>query len=746
METQNKATADRELQTSMPVVNQTVVEEVAIIDLTFVAPLPKECLCLLCKQLMRDPCHLTCCSSTYCQNCVKRMTTTNSQCVKCSSKVYSKVTDNNDVAMKRIIQMLQAYCPMKKNGCLWSGNVVDIETHLMWGEYNPDDTTNCRYLPVPCPKKCLVVVPRREMVEHLHLGCDNRQVECEFCGFKDTATQINTVHRKFCVTRTVACPNGCKMPGIKNNRLTSHMEGECPLRHVNCDYQHIGCDEHFLFKDRVKHNERSLQEHFHLMSEKLLFLTDENDELRSLCLSVQYTCSKLQEKYDTLFSIFDAQRRREIGVQRMEEQDTSQDTYLVVNSLKRIPRRDGWQKAPVLPQRTDSMVIASVPSLEEEDTGKPSPPLPPKESKTSLTLASLSPLENDNSESVSTSSPKGDKTKKACPAKRNGSVSGDVSSSEESGSKRSPPPPPLRRDSLSTETLPQRRELRRQLRLIGRKNKSPLASPSTPLRSGRKQSSPLPANEDNLSPPVAQKQHNQSLPDLTDIKKERLENLDSDPEDDCRSRASSWSTTQMWESTDNPSYATSGSISQRYERSLVVVVDDSASDTVSTTSSDKDSPCSTDYRNFDVFTRSPPESKQAFRIPKPPKPTPRRIKSVGVEDRDLEKSKSHLSNSSDGLYRNVDSTTVGNQNDINRNGNYKRNSVGPVNKSLSEFPTLFEHESQESDRVGAVVENGIGRDTRYLTADNPVYRRIPPSNKMFLSDLDLQLRRRSTGQ
>ena len=310
------------------------VEEVAILELTFVAPLPKECRCYLCDQLMKSPCHLTCCNSRYCQKCVDRMISAKNACKKCRSKWYRKETSREDLAIKQVIDKLHVYCPMKINGCLWSGRMQDLEAHLLWNEFISDDTTNCRFLPVPCPE-CEVSVPRREMVEHQKVRCENRQVECQLCHHRDTASRIESLHGEVCRVRPIECSNGCGMPGIKESHLTDHLMSECPLRYVSCEYKHIGCDQQYHYKDRLQHNEKFFQEHFYLMSEKVLILGSENEELRSLALSVQHTCTKLQEQFGTLVSLLKGDSSR----QPMERNSKDDGTYLVVNQEDTITRQ-----------------------------------------------------------------------------------------------------------------------------------------------------------------------------------------------------------------------------------------------------------------------------------------------------------------------------------------------------------------------------------------------------------------------
>ncbi len=87
---------------------------VTSLDLTFISTVPQQCLCLLCNRLMKDPCHVTCCQSRYCQNCVEGMRVSSSSCVQCSSQEYAVHFDEQDRAVGKIIKLLYVYCPKKK--------------------------------------------------------------------------------------------------------------------------------------------------------------------------------------------------------------------------------------------------------------------------------------------------------------------------------------------------------------------------------------------------------------------------------------------------------------------------------------------------------------------------------------------------------------------------------------------------------------------------------------------------------
>ena len=100
-------------------------------DLTFVSPVPKVCICQFCKQVMSEPCHLTCCNASYCKKCAKQMVSHSQACNNCTSKSYRIKTDSIDKAVWEIIGNLYVvYHPQEDYKCMWNGKLKDLEKHI----------------------------------------------------------------------------------------------------------------------------------------------------------------------------------------------------------------------------------------------------------------------------------------------------------------------------------------------------------------------------------------------------------------------------------------------------------------------------------------------------------------------------------------------------------------------------------------------------------------------------------------
>lgn len=301
------ALSDKILLSSQPVVNE--MDSSPIFTLEFVPPIPREYLCTLCEEPMKKPCHLTCCNGSYCGKCAKRLKDSSLACKRCCSLSYHVDIDSHDEATEQLILDLQVYCPLRSPGCMWRGKLGDLDGHLQWGEYDQNDVLSCRYLPVPCSKKCSKLIPRRDMDVHANVDCTLRMKQC-VCGKTDLAENIDDEHAaNECVMRAVDCPNKCKMPGLRYKNLQQHMESQCPLRMVNCEYENIGCDGWFQHKDLQAHNDTHIQEHFWLMCQKLVMINNANEELRSSILYSMSVCSKLEKNCSELLIQLDEKKR-----------------------------------------------------------------------------------------------------------------------------------------------------------------------------------------------------------------------------------------------------------------------------------------------------------------------------------------------------------------------------------------------------------------------------------------------------
>ncbi len=256
-----------------------------LVELTFVSAIPKSLMCTYCHQLSRRPCHVTCCSSPYCLDCVELLNLTTKKCAKVNcGKEFDIVTDDD---IERRIKQVIVYCPRQENGCNWIGSIEDLEA-VHWSSspvgIKPDpNNMACQYQELECPNLCGLSLPRWVMQEHCLSQCGKGKVVCdEVLGVDESTppTTATTTNQAVSSSSPVACPNHCGLPGILHHDIANHLEEECPFRIVACDYRHAGCDAELLLGDIPDHNSAFHQKHFDLVSEKLQLVTRENGVLR----------------------------------------------------------------------------------------------------------------------------------------------------------------------------------------------------------------------------------------------------------------------------------------------------------------------------------------------------------------------------------------------------------------------------------------------------------------------------------
>lgn len=224
----------------------------------FVGKISEELICKLCSKVLRDPRQVVCCGGHYCHTCIQKRIDTNYSCPSCKTPSFNHF---RDVHFEQRVNSLKIYCPHHKKGCKWIGELSNVKTHLTG---NP----GCGYAISPCPNKCGVSLPRRDIREHLTKQCEYRKVRCQYCSHEDTYKVITTEHYKLCVNYPMKCPYNCGGKGIRRADLPKHEEG-CPMRPVDCPFLKAGCKVRPHQKDVGEHLATNSPQHIEMMSKSL---------------------------------------------------------------------------------------------------------------------------------------------------------------------------------------------------------------------------------------------------------------------------------------------------------------------------------------------------------------------------------------------------------------------------------------------------------------------------------------------
>ena len=98
-------------------------------DCDFVHPPPYYAFqmeCPICHLILREPFLVRCCGTSFCHICIQQQGD-ESSCLKCGE-------DNVEVfpnkGLQRSLKQLYIYCTHKKDGCLWRGELGELDQHV----------------------------------------------------------------------------------------------------------------------------------------------------------------------------------------------------------------------------------------------------------------------------------------------------------------------------------------------------------------------------------------------------------------------------------------------------------------------------------------------------------------------------------------------------------------------------------------------------------------------------------------
>ena len=170
----------------------------------------------------------------------------------------------------RDVNGLKVWCTNKDRGCQWSGELgYFADEHL-----NPiSGKGGCEYEDVPCTIGCGVQIQRHLLEDHEVDFCPQRSYSCVHCG-DYSSTHVDVVHNHFpkCASYPIACPNGCKVGTLPREEMNRHMEADCPLQPIKCDFHYVGCDAKLQRGRTEEHMKKSWQMHISLLAAANLML------------------------------------------------------------------------------------------------------------------------------------------------------------------------------------------------------------------------------------------------------------------------------------------------------------------------------------------------------------------------------------------------------------------------------------------------------------------------------------------
>lgn len=252
---------------------ESIKSDLATRNVQFVEPMPKEVQteCSICLSVLLEPYIVDCCGNRFCKTCIETVAQFRQPCPLCKCKYFQKIPDKH---LQRLLKQRKVYCLLKDEGCAWIGAMDALQEHLqltveefsLMQILGVKDVTSCEYVPIHC-SQCKLLFPRRTIMDH-KVTCPMREVRCVYCEVYACPLRDVSDHYENCPSFPMLCPRGCAPRTHKREDLKAHLESECPLQEVNCEYHYAGCQVRMLRMDMPDHLETNTEKHLSLVSSK----------------------------------------------------------------------------------------------------------------------------------------------------------------------------------------------------------------------------------------------------------------------------------------------------------------------------------------------------------------------------------------------------------------------------------------------------------------------------------------------
>ena len=198
-------------------------------DYDFVEQPDQDFYCPVSLEILLEPLQTYCCGQHISQKAADRLIKEGKPCPLCKDENF---TTHQDKYFNRKVKQLKVCCTHKKSGCVWVGELGDLNQHFT--------------------------------------SCPNRPWNCQHCNFETTYEVGTNDHTPNCTKYPEPCPNRCEISTVPRCDVEKHLL-VCPLQLAECEFAHAaGCDVKVPRGDLTKHMTENAQHH--LMSTTLLNL------------------------------------------------------------------------------------------------------------------------------------------------------------------------------------------------------------------------------------------------------------------------------------------------------------------------------------------------------------------------------------------------------------------------------------------------------------------------------------------
>ena len=197
--------------------------------------------CPICLQILQEPYQSSCCHKNFCRNCIDAVKETKRSCPLCQKTFYD-LRPNKEVEI--LLKDLQVRCSHCTNGCKWTGKLAHHEQHLNLNPSPESRVEGCAFVELQCFYGCGDELQRHLLDEHEKEDCCMRPYSCGHCHeYSSVFLDVVYIHWRECRLFPVSCHQNCGLKSIERQNLKHHIDNECPLTVIKCDFHYAGCEE-----------------------------------------------------------------------------------------------------------------------------------------------------------------------------------------------------------------------------------------------------------------------------------------------------------------------------------------------------------------------------------------------------------------------------------------------------------------------------------------------------------------------
>ena len=223
----------------------------------FVTKPPESRFCPICFELLTEP-YQTSCGHHVCQQCRTQLLASGTKKCPVCRKRNVLPSAHLDKFFQREINDLKVRCQHRDEGCKWTGELRNLQSHLDPGK------RECNYILLPCSFGCGKTIRSGAMREHMKSSCTKRQMSCQYCSYCSSYDIVTAKHLPICLQVPVTCPNKCKVSRLKRKRLQEHID-ECPLQVISCPFTSAGCTVKRPRNEMERHEDTAMRQHLRLV-------------------------------------------------------------------------------------------------------------------------------------------------------------------------------------------------------------------------------------------------------------------------------------------------------------------------------------------------------------------------------------------------------------------------------------------------------------------------------------------------